>query len=94
MSDKITTKIYDTSADKVGYEVELELNVSYDGGDARSQCWVSRVVAGREYTASLEGLINEGELRCQSSGNRADYIHKVPENVIALIELWAIEKGY
>lgn len=83
---------YKTNID--GYDVELELGVSYDGGPPRSQCWISKQVRGRSHTASLAALEQEEELRCESSGMRDDYIHKVPSETIVKILDWAEQRGY
>lgn len=76
------------------YDIELELNVSYDGGEPRSQCFISRQVDGRSHSASLEALSAEGELTCESSGLDADYVHRVPETTIDKIYDWAVANGY
>lgn len=76
-----------------GYEVELEMGTDSNCRPT-SQCYILRKVDGRLHAASLEALVAEGELRCQSSGNRDDYLHQVAQDTIDEIEEWAIENGY
>jgi hypothetical protein len=77
----ITTRIYT-------YDVELDL--SYDGEDLVSSCFVSKVRDGTTYCSSLALLSCEGTIEGDHWG---DVIH-VPEKVITKIHEWAEDNGY
>lgn len=68
------------------YKAELETNFNGEGGTG---VWISYKTKAREYTASLETLLNYGELE-DSKGN----VHDVEQAIIDDIEKWAMENGY
>ncbi len=77
----ITTKIYT-------YDVELDL--SYDGADLVSSCFVSKVRDGTEYCSSLALLSDQGTIEGDNWGD----VIQVPEQIIKKIYGWAEANGY
>jgi len=77
----ITTKIYT-------YDVELD--VSYDGGDLVSSCFISKVRDGTTYCSSLALLEDQGTIEGDNWGD----VIQVPDRVIKKIYGWAEDNGY
>jgi hypothetical protein len=77
----ITTKIYT-------YDVELD--VSYDGGDLVSSCFVSKQRGRTKYCSSLALLDDQGTIEGDNWGD----VIQVPDKVVKKIYAWAEENGY
>ena len=77
----VTTKIYT-------YDVELD--VSFDGDDLVSSCFVSKVRDGTTYCSSLALLSDVGTIEGDNWGD----VIQVPEKIITKIYGWAEENGY
>jgi hypothetical protein len=77
----VTTKIYT-------YDVELD--VSYDGDDLVSSCFISKTRDGTLYCSSLALLSDVGTIEGDNWGD----VIEVPEKIITKIHHWAEENGY
>ncbi len=77
----ITTKIYT-------YDVELD--ISYDGGDLVSSCFVSKTRGRTLYCSSLALLSDQGTIEGDHWGD----VIQVPEKIITKIYHWAEDNGY
>ena len=77
----ITTRIYT-------YDVELD--ISYDGGDLVSSCFISKTRGRTLYCSSLALLSDQGTIE---GDNWGDVIH-VPDKIITKIYHWAEDNGY
>lgn len=82
----MTIQRYSTKID--GYEVSLELYE--EGGEPRSDCFVTYETRQREYSSSLAALSATGELEDRNF----EYAHEVHPQTIAAIEKWAEDNGY
>jgi hypothetical protein len=77
----ITTRIYT-------YDVELD--ISYDGGDLVSSCFISKTRGRTLYCSSLALLDSEGTIEGDNWGD----VIQVPDRVVRKIYEWAEENGY
>jgi hypothetical protein len=77
----VTTKIYT-------YDVELD--VSFDGDDLVSSCFISKTRDGTLYCSSLALLSDVGTIEGDNWGD----VIEVPEKIITKIHHWAEENGY
>ena len=77
----ITTKIYT-------YDVELD--VSFDGGDLVSSCFVSKRRGNTLYCSSLALLSDVGTIEGDNWGD----VIEIPEQIIKKIYGWAEDNGY
>jgi len=77
----ITTRIYT-------YDVELDL--SYDGDDLVSSCFVSKQRGNTLYCSSLALLSDQGTIEGDNWGD----VIQVPEKIITKIHHWAEDNGY
>ncbi len=77
----ITTKIYT-------YDVELDL--SYDGDDLVSSCFVSKTRGRTKYCSSLALLDDQGTIEGDNWGD----VIQVPDKVVKKIYAWAEANGY
>ena len=77
----ITTRIYT-------YDVELD--ISYDGGDLVSSCFVSKTRGRTLYCSSLALLSDQGTIEGDHWGD----VIQVPEKIITKIYHWAEDNGY
>jgi len=77
----ITTRIYT-------YDVELD--ISYDGEDLVSSCFVSKTRDGTLYCSSLALLSDQGTIEGDNWGD----VIQVPDKIITKIYHWAEDNGY
>jgi len=72
------------------YTYDVELDISYDGEDLVSSCFISKTRGGMLYCSSLAFLDDQGTIE---GDNWSDVI-QVPSKIIDKIHSWAEENGY
>ncbi len=72
------------------YTYDVELDISYDGEDLVSSCFISKTRGGMLYCSSLAFLDDQGTIE---GDNWSDVI-QVPSKIIDKIHSWAEDNGY